>query len=60
MFTASEEASAANVGEALLDALRSFLFGELKRRIIETGGLPEVADGHEMPGEMYWTGRIAV
>lgn len=46
MFTASDEAGAANGGEALLDTLRSFLFGELNRRIIEIGDLPEVSEGH--------------
>ncbi|MBY6054952.1 DUF927 domain-containing protein [Leisingera daeponensis] len=46
VFTASDEAGAANGGEALLDTLRSFLFGELNRRIIEMGNLPEVSDGH--------------
>lgn len=46
VFTASDEAGAANGGEALLDTLRSFLFGELNRRIIEMGDLPEVSDGH--------------
>ncbi|WP_170428132.1 DUF927 domain-containing protein [Ruegeria arenilitoris] len=45
-FTASDEAGAATGGDALLDALRSFLFGELNRRIIMMGELTEVSDGH--------------
>jgi hypothetical protein len=46
VFTASDEAGAATGGEALLDGLRSFLFGERNRRIIAIGNLTEVSDGH--------------
>lgn len=46
VFTASDEAGAATGGEALLDGLRSFLFGELNRRIIVMDKLTEVSDGH--------------
>ena len=46
VFVASDEAGAATGGEALLDTLRSFLFGELNRRVIVMRELPEVTDGH--------------
>jgi hypothetical protein len=46
VFTTSDEAGAANGGEALLDTLRSFLFGELNRHIVVMDSLPEVSDGH--------------
>jgi len=47
VFTASDEAGAANGGEALLDSIRSFLFGELNRRIIVVDdNSVDVSDGH--------------
>lgn len=45
-FTASDEAGAATGGDAVLDRLRSFLFGELNRRIILMDGSDDISDGH--------------
>jgi hypothetical protein len=45
-FTQSDEAGAATGGEALLDDLRSFLFGELNRSIIIVDDQVDVSDDH--------------
>lgn len=45
-FTQSDEAGAATGGEALLDDLRSFLFGELNRSIVVLGEQVDVSDDH--------------
>ncbi len=45
-FIESDEAGAATGGDALLDDLRSFLFGEFNRSIIMMDGQVEVSDSH--------------
>lgn len=45
-FVQSDEAGAANGGDALLDKLRSFLFGQLNKRIVVMDDQVEVSDDH--------------